>query len=153
MESVKTTAEYLARLPEDRLGPIERLVSTIRDHLPTGFHETISYGMLGWVVPHERYPPGYHVDPKLPLPFLNLASQKNHIALYHMGLYSDDLLLRWFVAEYPKHSKSKLNMGKSCIRFKNLARIPYDLIGELCTRMTPAQWIQLYETQRQSNGR
>lgn len=101
--------------------------------------------MPGFVVPHSIYPAGYHVNPKLPLPFINFASQKNFIALYHMGIYSDKGLLEWFINEYPKHSKTRLDMGKSCIRFKNSQNIPYDLIAELSSKMTPEEWIKLYE--------
>lgn len=101
--------------------------------------------MIGYVVPHSLYPPGYHVNPTLPLPFINIASQKNYIAMYHMGLYANKQLLDWFVAEYPKHSPRKLDMGKSCIRFKNMETIPYDLIGELCTKMTIENWITMHE--------
>ena len=110
-----------------------------------GFKELMGYGMLGYVVPHSKYPDGYHCNPELPLPFINLASQKNFIALYHMGIYSDPKLLNWFTKEYPKHSKSKLDMGKSCIRFKKPEDIPYKLIGELASKLTPDEWIKMYE--------
>ncbi|HNL71683.1 MAG TPA: DUF1801 domain-containing protein, partial [Leptospiraceae bacterium] len=109
------------------------------------FEETISYGMISYVVPHSLYPEGYHTDPKQPLPFISLASQKNFIALYHMGIYADEKILHWFVTEYPKHSKTKLDMGKSCIRFKKIDQIPFDLIQELVKKMTPKQWIDLYK--------
>jgi len=118
---------------------------TILDNLPKGFQEQISYGMLGWVIPHSKYPDGYHCDPKLPLPFINLASQKNFVALYHSGIYASPKLYDWFVGEYPKHCKRKLDMGKSCIRFKSMNDIPYELIGELSTKMTVDEWIGLYE--------
>jgi hypothetical protein len=101
--------------------------------------------MIGYVVPHTLYPKGYHCSPEQPLPFINIASQKNFIALYHLGLYADQSLLEWFVQEYPKYSKAKLDMGKSCIRFKKVAQIPYNLIGELATKITPAEWINIYE--------
>lgn len=107
----------------------------------------MSYGMIGYVVPHSVYPAGYHCDPKLPLPFINLASQKNFIALYHMGLYADAELLEWFTAEYPRHSSTKLDMGKSCIRFKKPEAIPYALIGQLAKKMSTDDWIRLYESQ------
>ena len=146
MRSVATTPEeFLATVPEERKEAIYRLVSIIRENLPEGFSESIGYGMLGWAVPHSLYPAGYHCDPKQPVPFLGLASQKNFIALYHMGIYADKDLHDWFVSEYPKHVKTRLDMGKSCIRFKKPEHIPFDLIGELVTRMTPAQWIELYE--------
>ena len=106
------------------------------------------YKMLGYVVPHEIYPNGYHCNPKEPLPFINVASQKNYVALYHSGIYADDALKDWFVEEYAKHVPTKLDMGKSCIRFKKMERIPYALVGELCQKMTPSDWITLYEKQR-----
>lgn len=105
----------------------------------------MSYGMLGYVVPHSLYPDGYHCDPKLPLPFMNIASQKNFIAVYHMGVYADPKLLKWFTTEYAKHSKLKLDMGKSCIRFKKVDEIPFKLFAELASKMTPRDWIALYE--------
>lgn len=114
-------------------------------NLPNGFEEQISYGHIGFVVPHSMYPNGYHCDPTSPLPFIGLASQKNFIALYHMGIYSDEKLLNWFIEEYPKHAKRKLDMGKSCIRFKKTDDIPYDLIGRLASKITPDQWIATYE--------
>ena len=123
------------------------LINVIRANLPDGYEEIINYGMPSWVVPHSLYSAGYHVNPELPLPFLSLASQKRHIGLYHMGVYANPPLLAWFVEAYPKHCKTKLNMGKSCVRFKNVANIPYDLIGELCTKMSPQAWIDIYEAQ------
>ena len=140
-----TPDEYIAQLPEDRQAAIQKLRTVILDNLPEGFEETISYGMIGYVVPHSIYPDGYHCDPKLPLPFMNLASQKNYIAVYHSGVYTDKELLDWFVSEYPKHSERKLDMGKSCIRFKKIDQIPYDLIGELAGKMTVEDWIGVYE--------
>jgi hypothetical protein len=143
MDSVE---EYISLLPDERKEVISQLVKIIREHLPAGFQEQIIYGMPGWVVPHSMYPSGYHVDPTLPLPFLNLASQKHHIGLYHMGVYSDPSLLDWVNQEYPKHSATKLDMGKSCIRFKNMKKIPFEFIGKLCSKMTPQDWIQQYES-------
>ncbi len=137
--------EYIRQLPEDRKAAMEKLRSIIADNLLEDFTETINYGMIGYVVPHSVYPAGYHSDPKQPLPFINIAAQKNHIALYHMGLYTDEELLDWFKKEYPKHSSRKLDMGKSCIRFKNPDQIPYELIGELAGKMSAAEWIELYE--------
>ena len=124
---------------------MDQLRNVINQHLPKGFQEVISYGMIGWVVPHSLYPSGYHCDPKLPLPFLSIASQKNFVALYHMGMYSDPALLNWFTAEYPKHCKTKLDMGKSCVRLKKMEDIPYQLIGELASKVTADQWIETYE--------
>ncbi len=138
--------EYIHSLPDERAEVISLLVNIIREHLPEGFQEQIIYNMPGWVVPHSMYPLGYHVDPTLPLPFLNLASQKHHIGLYHMGVYSDPSLLEWVNQEYPKHSTTKLDMGKSCIRFKNMKKIPFEFIGKLCSKMTPQDWIQQYES-------
>ena len=141
----KTPEDYISELPEERKQPISKLRETILKNLPKGFEEEMSYGMLGYVVPHSLYPAGYHVNPDLPLPFINIASQKNFIALYHMGIYSDKDLLNWFVSEYPQHVKTKLDMGKSCIRFKNTNHIPYKLIGELVSKMSAEQWIKKYE--------
>jgi uncharacterized protein YdhG (YjbR/CyaY superfamily) len=139
---------YLAALEPERQAVMERLMDVIRANLPDGFEELMQYGMPSWVVPHSMYPDGYHVDPSLPLPFLNLGSQKRHIGLYHMGIYADEALLEWFTQEYPKHGSTKLDMGKSCIRFKNMAKIPYELVGELCAKMTPEDWIQRYRDAR-----
>ncbi len=141
----KTPDEYIAKLPEDRKEAVSKLRKTIQDNLPEGFEECISYKMIGYVVPHSLYPDGYHCNPKLPLPFINIASQKNFVALYHSGIYADRSLLDWFVGEYPKHVKTKLDMGKSCVRFKKVENIPYELIAELCQKMTPQAWIDLYE--------
>jgi hypothetical protein len=121
------------------------LRETILKNLPTGFEEQLSYGMIGYVVPHSIYPAGYHCDTKLPLPFMSIASQKNFVAFYHMGIYADAELLYWFVAEYPTHVKAKLDMGKSCIRFKKPEQIPFALLGELVSKMNPQDWIDLYE--------
>ncbi|GAB4093736.1 DUF1801 domain-containing protein [Flaviaesturariibacter terrae] len=147
MTSTATTVnEYLAHLPAERQGPMQQLLDTMQQNLPEGFEPRMAYGMVTWVVPHSTYPAGYHCDPKMALPFVSLASQKNFIALYHMGMYMDGPLLDWFVAEYPKHSKTKLDMGKSCIRFKKPDQIPYALIAELAKKMTPQQWIERYES-------
>ena len=140
-----TPEEYIKELPDDRKEVVSKLRKTILDNLPKGFEEQMNYGMLGYVVPHSKYPDGYHCDPKLPLPFINLASQKNHIGFYHMGIYSDPELMQWFTAEYPKHVSGKLDMGKSCIRFKNMNKIPFDLLGELVRKVSPDQWIARYE--------
>jgi len=121
------------------------LRQVILDSIPLGFEECISYGMIGYCVPHSIYPAGYHCSPSLPLPFASLALQKKHIALYHMGLYADESLMQWFVTQYPEHSQQKLDIGKSCIRYAYQAQIPLDLIGQLMSRMTPAEWITLYE--------
>ncbi len=147
MQSKATTPQqYIDELPEDRKEVILKIRKTILDNLPKGFEETMNYCMLGYVVPHSIYPDGYHCDPKLPLPFINLASQKHHIGFYHAGIYSDPDLLNWFVSEYPKHISTKLDMGKSCIRFKNMKKIPYELLGELVSRMSVEDWIARYES-------
>jgi len=144
--TAKTPQEYLDQLPEDRKKAMTQLRKTILKHLPEGFTETLSYGMLGYVVPLETYPNGYQCNPIVPLPFLSLASQKNYIALYHSGLYANKELYDWFVKEYPKHVTHKLDMGKSCVRFKKTEQIPYPLIAELLTKMTPQEWIKTYES-------
>jgi len=140
-----TVEEILANLPEDRLEPFNKLHKVIVDHLPKGFEAAISYGGLGYVIPHSLYPDGYHCKPSEPLPFAGLASQKGSINFYHMGIYADSVLHDWFVEEYPKYSKQKLDMGKSCIRFKKMEEIPYDLIGQLMQKMTAQDWINKYE--------
>ena len=146
MQSIATTPEqYLAELPEDRKDAMLKLRKAINDNLPKGFEEVMSYGMLGYVIPHSIYPAGYHCNPKLPLPFINLASQKNFIALYHMGIYANKILFDWFVAEYPKHVKSKIDMGKSCLRFKKMDDIPFEFIGELVRKVSVEDWISNYE--------
>jgi len=141
-----TPQEYFAELPADRREVMEQLRKVALENLPDGFKEVMSYGMLGYVVPHEIYPNGYHCTPQLPLPFFNIASQKNSINLYHMMIYSDKKLHDWFVEEYPKHCKARLDMGKSCVRFKKFDDIPYKLIGELLTKVTVEQWIERYES-------
>ncbi|NQY27852.1 MAG: DUF1801 domain-containing protein [Flavobacteriaceae bacterium] len=147
MQSKATTPkQYLSELTEDRKPIITKLRQVILDNLPDGFKEEMSYGMLGYVVPHTIYPDGYHCDPKRPLPFINLASQKAHIGFYHMGIYANEELLNWFTAEYEKTDiKVKLNMGKSCIRFKKEAHIPFELLGQLVAKVTPKDWIATYE--------
>lgn len=142
---VETVKAYIAALPENRQAVIEKLRETILANLPDGFEEQLSYGMISYVVPLSRYPQGYHAQPGEPLPFLALASQKNHIALYHMGLYGKPDLEAWFVEEYAERVPTKLDMGKSCIRFKNPDHIPYDLVAELCQKITVDQYITAYE--------
>ncbi|GIV27225.1 MAG: hypothetical protein KatS3mg027_1039 [Bacteroidia bacterium] len=142
---VHSVEEYINSLPEDRKIVIQNIRQVILKNLPEGFQETISYGMIGYVVPHSIYPKGYHCNPKEPLPFISIASQKGHIAIYHLGLYADQSLKQWFTNELSQHSKSKLDIGKSCIRFKKINEIPYDLIGKLCTKMSVQNWISLYE--------
>ena len=137
--------EYVDSLSEDRKGAISTLRKVINDNLPAGFKECMLSGMINWVVPHSLYPAGYHCDPKQPLGFMGLASQKNYISLYSMCLYGDNEHLAWFQNEWPKYSKKKLNMGKCCIRFAKPEDIPPDLIGQLAARINPQQWIEIYE--------
>ncbi len=137
---------YINQLPDDKRQVVKKLRKVILDNLPKGFEEVMSYGMIGYVVPHSIYPDGYHCNTDLPLPFMNLALQKNHIAVYHMGIYSDNALMNWFMNEYPKHSETRPDIGKSCIRFKKAEHIPFGLIGELAGKMTPQQWIKKYES-------
>lgn len=145
--SASTPTAYIAALPVERQGPVRKLRQVLRKHLPKGFEETVDYGMIAYVVPHSLYPGGYHVDRKRPLPFINLASQKQYVALYHMGLY-DGPLLTWFRRQWPQHTEAKLDLGKSCVRLKKLDQIPYPLIAELAAKMTPADWIAAYERSR-----
>lgn len=141
-----TVEDYISQIPEERKEALQKLRSIIKNNLPKGFEEGISYNMIGYYVPHKTYPDGYHCNPKLPLPFMNVASQKNSVNLYHSGIYAKKELHDWFVAEYPKHVKRKLDMGKSCIRFKKLDDIPYELIAQLCTKMSVDEWISIYES-------
>ena len=138
---------YIAQLPEERQVVIQRMRTILQENLPEGFAEDFAYGSIAYVVPHSIYPKGYHCDAKQALPFVSIASQKNFVALYHMGIYMDKNLYDWFVSEYPKHVKSKLDMGKSCIRFKKMSEIPYELIATLATKMTCETWISLYSEQ------
>ncbi|MCW8313062.1 DUF1801 domain-containing protein [Sphingobacterium sp. InxBP1] len=141
----ETVKEILDNIPHERADAFKRLHEVIVENMPTGFEAGISYGGLGYVVPHSIYPAGYHCKPSEPLPFAGIASQKNSINFYHMGIYAMPQLLQWFVGEYPKHCKQKLDMGKSCIRFKKTDDIPYKLIGELMKRVSVKEWIDTYE--------
>ncbi|TAG31101.1 MAG: DUF1801 domain-containing protein [Sphingobacteriia bacterium] len=136
---------YLEDLNVDERAVMEQLRAAILNNLPDGFREELSYGMIGYIVPHELYPAGYHCNPKLPLPFLAIAAQKNFIAVYHMGIYADESLYSWFTSEYAKQFTTKLDIGKSCIRFKKNASIPFELIGCLVKKISVQQWINLYE--------
>ncbi len=140
-----SVTDYLNEVAEDKKSALKKLRGVVKKSIPKGFEECMNYGMIGYVVPHSIYPKGYHCDPKLPLPFVGLGAQKNFIALYHMGIYASPTLLKWFVAEYPKHSKHKLDMGKSCIRFKKPDDIPYDLITELMQKITVDAYIKTVE--------
>lgn len=137
--------DYISQIPEERQEVFKKMFDTVNDNLPQGFKQGVSYGMIGWNVPLETFPAGYHCTPGSALPFISMASQKNFIALYHMGMYAKPELLDWFVAEFPKHSKRKLDMGKSCIRFKKMDDIPFELIAELSKKMTVDEWINIYE--------
>ncbi len=148
-----TPKEYLSELPEDRKEPILKLRQQILDNLPKGIEEAMNYGMLGYVIPHSVYPNGYHCDPKLPLPFMNLASQKNFIGVYSMVIYAKKEVYDWFTTEYAKRCKYKLDMGKSCIRLKKMDDIPFELIGELTAKISAAEWINIYETSIKKTSR
>ena len=137
--------DYISQIPKEREEAMKKLRKVIQDNLPKGFEEGMNYNMIGYYVPHSLYPDGYHCDTTLPLPFMNIASQKNFVAVYHMGMYAKKELLDWFTAEYPKHCKYKLDMGKSCVRFKKIEDIPYELIGQLTAKMSADKWIQVYE--------
>lgn len=143
--NANTPDEYVAGLPDDRKQIVSDIRKTINKNLPKGFKEGMAYGMISWAVPHEIYAPGYHVDPKLPLGYMGLASQKNYISLYSMCLYSSGPLLAWFQKEWPKHSQTKLDMGKCCIRFKKADDLPLQLIAELARKLTPQEWVDAYE--------
>ena len=140
-----TPDEYIKEIPVERQAAFKKLRAVIKKNLPKGYKEGMGYGMMGWDVPHSIYPAGYHCNPKAPLPFMGIASQKNFIAVYHMGVYADPKLLKWFQAAHAKASPKKLEMGKSCIRYKKPEDIPFDLIGELASKITPAEWIATYE--------
>lgn len=145
ISKAQTPDEYVQELSPDRKEAIEKLRQVLKSNLPEGYEEEMSYGMIGYVVPFSIYPKGYAVKPKVPLPLINLASQKNYIALYHTAIGSIPDVLEWFQVEYPKHCKTKLDMGKGCIRFKKLDDIPYALIGELAQKISVQQWIDVYE--------
>lgn len=145
LSNAETVAAYLEELPEERKAAMKKLQQVIKKNLPTGFKEVMSFGMIGYVVPHSTYPAGYHCKPTLPLPFINIASQKNFIAIYHMGIYAKPDLLHWFTAAYATLEIGKPDMGKSCIRFKKPANIPYELIGTLSTKVTVQEWVNEYE--------
>jgi uncharacterized protein YdhG (YjbR/CyaY superfamily) len=146
MENGKPIQDYIEALSDDRRPAFEQLLAVIRQHIAPGFQEGFYYRMPGWAVPHSTYPKGYHCDPKIPLPFLSIANQKGAITLYHMGLYADAELMAWFQKEYAARVPGKLDMGKSCIRFKKPEHIPFELIGDLVAKVTPEQWISVYES-------
>lgn len=147
MQSKATSVEqYIAEVPVERQEAMNKLRQIMLDNLPQGFEETMSYGMITYCIPHSIYPAGYHCDPKQALPFVSFASQKNFIAIYHMGIYAKPDLLSWFVDEFPKHSKKKLDMGKSCVRFKKPEDIPFDLFADLLQKISTKEWIECYES-------
>ena len=141
----KDCDDYVSKVQDKHKEAIVKLRETIKKNLPKGFEEMLNYGMPGYVVPHSLYPDGYHCSPELPLPFMNIASQKNFIGLYHMGIYADSKLYDWWVKEYEKRVPTKLDMGKSCVRLKKPEHIPYDLVAELRQKMTPQDWVALYK--------
>lgn len=146
MQSSATSAtDYIAEMPAERQAAFKKLRASIKKNLSPGFQEKMGYGMLGYCVPHSKYPAGYHCNPKDPLPFMGIASQKNFIAVYHMGIYASPELLKWFTEAHAKASAKKLDMGKSCIRYKKPEDIPFELIGELAGKMSADEWISLYE--------
>jgi hypothetical protein len=140
-----TTTDYLKDVPEERKAAILKLENILNKYLPKGFTQSMQYGMMSWVVPHSVYPAGYHCNPKQALPFISIASQKNYIAVHHMGIYAMPSLLQWYTEEYPKHSRKKLDMGKGCLRFKDMDDIPYKLIEELAKKVSLKDWISTYE--------
>lgn len=143
--SATTIAGYLEELPEERRAAMKKLHSVVKKNIPKGFKDLMQYGMISFVVPHNLYPAGYHCKPSDALPFMSIASQKNFIAVYHMGVYSDPKINRWFTEAYAKTNAGKLDMGKSCIRFKKPDKIPFELIGELSSKITVDEWIRIYE--------
>lgn len=148
-----SVTDYLNKLPDERKAVIQSILDTLQENLPAGFELAMSYGMPAFVVPHSTYPNGYHCKPEEPLPFISVASQKNFVALYHMGMYAIDEVHQWWVAEYPKHAKRKLDMGKSCVRFKYLEDIPMALIAELARKITVNEWIATYEAALKPSGK
>ncbi|TNJ44141.1 DUF1801 domain-containing protein [Tamlana fucoidanivorans] len=143
--------DYISQIPQDRQSAAKQLRETIKNNLPEGFEEGMQYGMIGYFVPHRIYPNGYHCNPKEPLPFMSFASQKNSINLYHSGIYAVPEIQDWFVKEYPKYCLGKLDMGKSCIRFKKIDTIPFALIAELCEKISVQKWIAIYESNIKKN--
>jgi hypothetical protein len=137
--------DYLDHLPLERAKIIQTLIAVFEDNLPPGFELEIRYNMPTFVVPKTLYPKGYHVDKTQPLPFISIASQKHHIAIYHSGLYMDQTLLEWFKKTYESKYNRRLDMGKSCLRFKKETEIPYDMLTELASRISPKDFIQMYE--------
>ncbi|RIL48641.1 DUF1801 domain-containing protein [Mammaliicoccus fleurettii] len=142
---------YIDQIDAKRKEAYIKLYEVIQEHLPIGFEPVLQYGMPTFVVPLNTYPKGYLNRTDEPLPFISIGVQKNHIALYHMGLYGMEELKEWFEREYAERVPTKLNMGKSCIRFTNTKTIPYGLIGELSEKVTVKEWINKYETGHRNN--
>jgi hypothetical protein len=147
-KSPASTTAYIANLPEDRREPMQALCEVFRKHLPQGFEETLAYGMVSFCVPHSTYPRGYHCDPKIALPFVQIASQKKHLAVYHMGLYAMPEELEWFKETWASSSKDKLDIGKSCIRLNPAKPLPLGVLGELAERIGLERWIEVYDKMR-----
>ena len=143
--TAKTVDEYVKGLPEDRRKAISAVRKVILDNLPEGYQECMSYGMIGYVVPHSIYPKGYQCNPKLPLPFVNLGSQKNHLALYLMCIYGDPETDQWFRNAWAKTGR-KLDGGKGCIRFKRLEDVPLEVVGQLVARIPVGDYIARIES-------
>jgi hypothetical protein len=148
MQSSATTVEqYLAELPDDRRQALQAVRRAILDNLPPGYEEGMQYGMIGYYVPHSVYPAGYHCDPKQPLPFAALASQKNHMSVYLMCVYGDTEHEAWFREAWLKTGK-KLNMGKSCVRFRKIEDVPLEVVGESIRRVSTEKLIEFYDSAR-----
>ena len=148
----ENTEDYIEKIPEERQDGMQKLIETIRKNIPKGFTEMMQYSMPSWSISLEDYPNGYHCTPNTPLPFLSVANQKNSINVYHMGMYMKPEILEWFQEEFPKHSKKKLDMGKSCVRFKKPEDIPFELVSELVSKMTPKEYISIYEKNLNRKG-
>lgn len=137
--------QLLQQVPEDRHDAMNTLRKLFSTQLPKGFEELIKATSLDFVVPHSLYPNGYHCNPKQPLPFISIVSQKNVLTIHHLGFYASPELTEWFVTEYSKKYTPKLDMGKGCLKFKKMEEIPYDLLKSLCKKLTVKEWVDLYE--------
>lgn len=144
MENTAKSTLHITNIPEDRVLAIEKLRAAIDKYIDSAYEVREGASGVSYVVPLELFPAGYHCTPDTPLGYMTVVSQKNVLSVHHMGMYSNTALLDWFVAEYPKHTKARLDMGKSCIRFKKMEDIPYDLIGQLAGKLTAQQWIEAY---------
>ena len=151
MQSQSTTvAQYLAELPPERRSAIQAVRQVILDSMDPSLEERMNYGMIGYVVPHRVFPPGYHCDPKLPLPYAGLASQKNHMSLYLMAIYTscedgeESPGARWLRDRWTRDGR-KLDMGRACIRFKKLEQVPLEVVAGAFKKFTVAQYIRQYQ--------